>query len=244
MILFHGFGQDSNAFDGFEIVFPDFTFYLVSLPFHGASSVKNPDIPMDSGQVLEIINSLMSLEKIDKFVLTGFSIGARMVYPIIELLPHQIQEIILIGPDGITTNFWFQIATANRLSRSIFYFLSRQSSRLEKLIRLAGKLKLITKKTEVFALAVVGNPEHFKRIYNTWCAMRTLRCHPEKIAEKLNLNLIETTIVIGRHDPILKKKDIKPLLGNLKKIHLTELDCGHQDLVRKFAETKTSLHIR
>jgi hypothetical protein len=38
----------------------------------------------------------------------GFSIGAKLVFPLIRGLAAQITEVTLIAPDGIKENIWYR----------------------------------------------------------------------------------------------------------------------------------------
>jgi pimeloyl-ACP methyl ester carboxylesterase len=85
ILAFHGFGQSGEAFAQLARTFSDHTIYCMDLPFHGATTIANKNVALTPSQIVEMANNLIRQEGIGEFSMIGFSIGAKLVFPLIRV---------------------------------------------------------------------------------------------------------------------------------------------------------------
>jgi hypothetical protein len=238
MISFHGFGQNGLAFIPLSRAMSEFTFYSIELPFHGSSRIYNPQQPITYGQVNELVKNLMAQEEISSFSVCAFSIGAKLLFPIIENFSRVIDQVIFLAPEGIRNNFWYRLATGTRLARSIFFMLANDHKAMQILIGLAAELKIISRKTGSFVRRTLTANGRGRLVYDTWCYLRLLKLHHKKAAGAINDSRMAVVFVYGLKDNIIRKNTMIPLYRKLRRSEVIELPCGHHDLIRHFSRSR------
>ena len=237
MISFHGFGQSGFDYQPLSEAMPGYTFFSIELPFHGASQIFNPQQPISSAQVIQLVGRLMEEESIANFSICGFSIGAKFLFPIIENFDRFIDQVFFLAPEGISTNFWYRLATSTVIARGIFYSLVHNQKAMRKLIVLAVKLKIIPGKVGLFVTRASEGTGRGRLVYDTWCFLRFLKLHHDKAAKVINASGINVVFVYGSEDQIIRKKTTLPLYRRLNKSEVLELPCGHHDLIKHFSRS-------
>src|SRR3954470_2439847 len=113
LFCFHGYGRESDTFYFLERrLGNEFTIIAIDVPFHGRTEWKDEVVlkPMYLQQFLLQIRK--DLNKRDmKFSLLGFSMGGRIALYLTQLLPNDVERLILIAPDGLNFNFWRWMAS-------------------------------------------------------------------------------------------------------------------------------------
>ena len=175
----------------------------MDLPFHGNSKIIDKAKPLSAEQVNEFVRELLLMEEISGFSVLGFSIGAKLVFQLIVSQKHEIKDVILIAPDGIKPNFWYNLATGSELMRSVFKNIVSNSNRVVSLISLARKLKIIDIKTANFAIKTVKNRDQNTKVYDTWCYLRNLKSGRHELVEiinhsRLNMIFIGEAVIISQ----------------------------------------------
>lgn len=239
LIAFHGFGQDGFAFSPVAIQNPKYTIYSFDLPFHGETLIRNPSLSFRSHEVIELIQKLMDQFAIDRFSLMGFSIGAKLLFPIIEAFHSQIEKVWLLAPDGIKLNFWYRAATGTRLMRYLFRTALHNYKFLNGLGNLMLSLKIMDKSTILFAMKSINTNEKRKQVYYIWTYLRKLKLNSVAVSNKLNETNPPIYFILGERDKIIPKSIVMPLIKKLNNSKVVTLACGHQSLIGNFAEWKS-----
>lgn len=237
MISFHGFGQSGSDFAPLAMSMPEYSLFSIELPFHGSSKIRDPLQPMTAPEVVEIVANLMSQQDIPGFSVCGFSIGARFLFPIIEQFANVIDQVIFMAPDGISRNFWFSFATGSSLSRRIFHRLVTDYTTMRKVIALAVGVKLISRKRGIFAERLLAENGQGQKVYDTWCYLRALKMNKKRVVDAINLSGIHVAFVFGANDHIIRKRNIIPLHGKLRKFEVLEMPGGHYDLIAQYSRS-------
>ncbi len=235
IIAFHGFGQDGNAFLPFIKRNPGFTIYAIDLPFHGNTRIQEVSVCLSPHEIGELIQKLIEQTFIERFSLLGFSIGSRLVFPILKELHGQIEGIWLLAPDGIRINFWYRLATGTGIMRYIFRKTLRDSEGLEKMGKWLQALGILDHRTMLFAIKSIETKEKREQVYETWNYLRRLRIASDEISSLVNNHDIPIWFVLGNHDKIITKSGIEPLYSKVLNSKIIELECGHQNLIEHFA---------
>ncbi len=238
IIAFHGFGQDGSAFLPLIFDQSDYKIYSFDLPFHGNTTISDPSVYLTSNDVISLIEKLVSIAGINRFSLLGFSMGAKLLFPVLYQFNSQIDQVWLLAPDGIKQNIWYQIATSTNIMRGIFRWLLQKKNGLNTIASGLERIKIIDKKTLKFALSSLNSHTNRERIVDSWIYLRKLKLNSKEIARKVNNVAIEIYFIIGDKDTIISKKAIKPLTKKINDPKTIVLDSEHHNLIGNFAAWK------
>jgi pimeloyl-ACP methyl ester carboxylesterase len=235
-IAFHGFGQDGNAFRKFALGEHDATIYAFDLPFHGYTEIRDLTMPLIDRDMEELIQKLLGIKSIVNFSLIGFSIGAKLIFSVVEKFYTRIKEVWLLAPDGISANFWYGLATKNRTTQYLFQMVLHHPALFNRLGRVLQFTGLVDQKILLFALKSIDSDDKRLQVYNTWMYLRKLKLRRNQLIEILNKEKIPVYFILGNSDKIINSTSIVPLYRKLSYAQIIELSCGHQNLINKFTD--------
>ena len=219
LFCFHGFGFTGTLFYPLETIIPaEYTIYNFDLFFHGKSTWDYGDTPIEETFWAELISAFCTENKIQKFSLIAYSIGARPVWSLMNKLPNKITEIIAIAPDGITNSFWYTLATGTKLTRLLFKKLLTNKIYITTFLNIGMYLKIMPAVTVRFAKSQLRTKEQRERVYLTWVTFRKLKSDNSLLAKNSNKLPFPITIYLGQYDKIIKYKMVKPLAEKIKTI--------------------------
>lgn len=235
VIAFHGFGQDGNAFLPFTIQNPQYTIYSFDLPFHGETKIRNPSLALMNQEVNELIQNLLKKITIERFSLMAFSIGSKLLFPILEEFHSRIENVWLLAPDGIKLSFWYRAATRTRFLRHLFYQVLKKDRILNRLGEILSSIKIVDKTTISFAVKSINTPTKRERVYDTWAYLRVLKINSITLSNKLNATNILVHFIMGERDKIIPLSKIKSLHQKLNNSIIVTLPCGHHRIIEYFS---------
>ncbi|HEX8060435.1 MAG TPA: alpha/beta hydrolase, partial [Cyclobacteriaceae bacterium] len=146
----------------------------------------------------------------------------------LEAFPERVNEIILLAPDGIKTSTWYKLATYPIAFRKFFKSMIANHGRFVAIARAVRKVGLIDNGVLRFVETQMDSEEKRKRVYYSWVVFRHLGFDLEKIKRLIKENGIVLRLYVGKHDKIIKAKDMTRLTS---KIGI--LDAGHNDIIKK-----------
>jgi len=235
-ICFHGFGQDGSVFQPILQSQPDLTLYSIDLPFHGRSTVQDPTKSLTPAQVGALAEQLLIQCKIDEFAILAFSIGARLVLPIVDRFGSRVTSIALISPDGIAPNFWYQVATKYRASRFVFKLIMQNFHTVHSANKLFRVMRLIDSEKNVTVERAVSSAKQAERVYYCWTYLRKLTLNIQKVSELAMGHNFCVKVIAGKYDKIIPAIKLEKAVGGLRNVDYVELSAGHFDLISRFAE--------
>lgn len=242
LLCFHGAGQDGEScFNPFaQQVGERFTLYAFDLFYHGKSGclcgrefTDNELVTKETWQ--KYLHQFLQENNITQFSVAGFSMGGRFALTTLEAFAHNINEVFLMAPDGLTDHWLYVLATRFALTRRVFKVIAFQQDKLQSLGKWLLKLRLIDPSTIRFAQAMMNTPEKQQQIYQTWIGFRALRFSPQKLAQLIEIHQVKTWIFMGKYDKIMPLKEAYSFTNHLKDNKLVVLDSGHGRLVEKTA---------
>jgi len=232
LLLFHGFGQNKRIFDELAHAVDDhYTLYAIDLFFHGNSQWSQGEVALEKKEWLEIMIHFLDENKIDRFSLLGFSLGGKFALATLELFPTRIDQLFLLAPDGIKTNFWYSLATYPLLLRKFFKSMILKPGRLHGLTSFLYRLRLVDKGLLRFAESQMDTQEKRERVYYSWVVFRHLKFVMKNIASLLEKHAIQLTLLVGKHDKIITAENMHELLRYVKDHQLIVLDTGHNGVI-------------
>jgi pimeloyl-ACP methyl ester carboxylesterase len=237
ILAFHGFGQSGEAFAQLARTFSDHTIYCMDLPFHGATTIANKNVALTPSQIVEMANNLIRQEGIGEFSMIGFSIGAKLVFPLIRGLAAQITEVTLIAPDGIKENIWYRMVTGSPAMRRVFRCILQNSRTTDTLITAAKALGIVDGKTAAFAQASLADERSRARVYDIWCYLRKLKLNAAEILHTIHKHRLAVVFVIGEKDRLVPPKSIVGLSAKIEIKKMVRLRGGHYHLIAQYLQS-------
>lgn len=232
LLLFHGFGQHHRAFAALtEALAPHYTLYAFDLFFHGNSQWNKGEQPLEKELWKEIMVNFLKEHQIERFSVLGFSLGGKFALSMLELFPKQIEQIFLLAPDGIKTNFWYSLATYPLLLRQFFKSMILKPGRLHAITSVLHALRVVDKGLLRFAESQMDTQEKRERVYYSWVVFRHLHFDMRKIAGLIQDHNIQLTMIVGKHDKIITAQNMQRLLRHLRNHQLDMLDTGHNGVI-------------
>jgi len=232
LLLFHGYGQNHTVFYEMAIHLGSrYTTYAFDLFFHGASR-WDENTPLKKSVFKTVLEKFFQTESIEHFSVLGFSMGARFSLACIEAFPYRVKEVFLLAPDGIRLNPWYAVSVYPWPLRWFFKQVATKEHWFTNVLQFLEKRGWIDGMLARFASYQMGTPEKRLRVYQTWVTFRKLIFRQSKLARILNKQGITTTLIVGKHDPVIRPKDVEPFRTKLHQCHWQVLHAGHHDLIR------------
>ncbi len=118
LFCFHGYGYDGLSFDIFSsLLHKRYTIIAIDLPFHGQTNWQE-GLLFEPEALVSIIHSIKSPDL--KMSLLGYSMGGRVVMQLAQLVPEEINKIVLVAPDGFHKNKWQWLSTQTLAGNRLF----------------------------------------------------------------------------------------------------------------------------
>jgi pimeloyl-ACP methyl ester carboxylesterase len=235
-LTFHGFGQDHVSFTPVvEILSEHNTVYSFDIFFHGKSHYKHKN-PINKKEWTAAMEDFLDTHKIKKFSLAGFSIGCRLIIPLIEAFPSHVEKAVFIAPDGIKDNLWYKMATMP-LFRDYFKYTIFRPKAFLLLLKIFDKYKMLDKSLIKLAINQTRERSQRWRIYKTWTNFRKLKVKSQLLGKILNENRIPSIMVLSSNDNIVGQKSLQTFIDSLNDCRIIVLDVPHHKLIEKSAKS-------
>lgn len=230
LLAFHGFGQDKSIFKAWSDLLKDkYTIYAFDIFYHGNSNrvLKN----LSKIEWNKYLTEFLIKEDIQKFDVLGFSLGGRFAIASSIMNPKKVKQLILIAPDGIFLTIWFKMAT-NPMIRWLFKYFMMNPDKLQSLISINDRYKLVSQYLGEFANKELSNPENGKRVYHSWNHFKTLGYTKRQLIKLFNQYDFKRRIILGKKDHIIKPEQILPTINAMGAFNIDVLPMKHHQLVK------------
>jgi pimeloyl-ACP methyl ester carboxylesterase len=236
-LAFHGIGQDSSCFEPFaDKLAQTHTIYSIDLPFHGKSRNTNWPAIITSAYWQSLINAFTSAHGINRFSLVGYSMGGRFALITAPPFADRLDEVLLLAPDGITEDPWFNLATSTKAGRLLLRIFLRYTKLFLALGHGLVRLSLLHAGLLRFAEATMQTPDQRDQIYRSWTGFRTLRTNISIFTKAMTAHGVRVRLFLGEYDAVLPRRHTRPLEKAQEGVcEVTVLPTGHTSLVRRVA---------
>lgn len=232
LLAFHGFGQNSHIYDSFEEHLGHiYTIFSFDIFFHGDSEWHGRDNPITKNDWKEIIAILLKKHNLTAIAVCGYSMGGKFAMATLEAYPDQINQFMLIAPDGVKTSFWYSLATYPTAFRKFFRAMIAQPKYFQHLLKFSQNLGLLDKSIIKFANSQMNTRKKRRRVYLTWVMFRHLKFDLKKIGAIINQHHIPTYMVTGKYDKIITSDNMMSLLQHVTHYENIILEAGHNTLI-------------
>lgn len=230
LLAFHGFGQDNKIFDSWvQIIGDAYTIFAFDLFYHG-NSIRDHS-KLSKHEWASYLNTFLEQEQIDQFSIVGFSLGGRFAISSALSFPNRTDELILIAPDGIFLTIWFKLAT-NPSIRWLFKYLMLNPEKLDKLIRLNDRYKLVSPYLGDFVRKEMGDAANRKRVYISWNYFKSLGYSKKRLIRLFSDASFKRRVILGDMDHVIKPNKILPLIQQMGNFQIDILPMKHHQLIK------------
>lgn len=227
LIGFHGYGRDASIFLPFERYLKnDYTFYSIDLPHHGRSACDN--ITMEKSDLVMLVENLLAEMQVEKAALLGYSIGGRAVLSIVELMPEQIDRVLLMASDGLRFNPLYFFLTSTYIGSRLFtHFLTRPQKYFPFINWLRDR-KIIDTHKHSFAMWYLQADTTRAFLLKAWPCLKKIVPRPRVVRAAIAAHSLPVHIFMGAYDKVIPPKLAHGFKRNLKTVHLYILNKGHR----------------
>ncbi|GAA3939618.1 alpha/beta fold hydrolase [Hymenobacter algoricola] len=236
ILAFHGYGQSASHWRGMAAALgPAVTLYALDLFYHGQSRLAKADAPLTKKRLGELLAGFMTEHGIDRCGLLAFSMGAKFALTVVEQLPARVEQVWLIAPDGIRTQFWYSLATYPPWMRGVLGRAVLRPQRLLRFIDVLAQRRLIDSGLVRFAQWQLDSREKRLRVYCSWTGFRHLVFELKKLAAGLNRRPTPVTFFLGRYDRVIPHAGLQEFIASLTNTRTVLLEAGHAGLLHDVA---------
>ncbi len=232
LLVFHGFGQDHTLYVPLlRSLSHQYTLYIVDLFFHGKSEWNEDERPLQKHDWKAIMEVLLHDNRLTTFSVLAYSLGGKFALATVESFPDRVRKLILVAPDGIKTSFWYSLATYPLMLRHIFKSMIIRHERFLWVATKLGASNVVDKGLLRFADYQMNTEAKRRRVYYSWVVFRDLTFNLRSIAGLINAHQIDLTMIVGKHDKVIRPENMQPLLKNVHHHKFEILDSGHTGLM-------------
>lgn len=236
LLAFHGYGNSSSDFLPYAATLGEqYTIIAFDFFYHGPHGLSPEQQlpPLQGAQLARMIEKLLWEKKKVKCSMLGYSQGGRIVLGQIHHLPHRVETLVIIAPDGLHRNalrdFIGRTATGRLLGRLLLH-LPGVIRFTTALLKVSGKIN--AKQAAFYTLQTRQKANRY-RIYHTWILLSSYHIHRDLIRHYMATRPIRLEMVMGKYDAIIPPDRARRFLRKMKgAVQIHTLECGHDVLQR------------
>ena len=227
LLAFHGYGEEAGVFAPLLPYLADeLTVLSFDLPHHGISTWGNT---IFSKHLLrQLVRAVMAMHKVDKVSLLGFSMGGRVCLSLVEMLPGCIDKVVLLAPDGLVRNNYYNFFAGTAAGRSLFRHVLTNPGLYSRVLEWAHKAGLVHASRYKFAMNYVSTPQQRGLLLKVWPTMSDLVPTLSRLTRAIRDHNIPVELFMGANDRIMPPALGKQFKEGLDTVQLHILDRGHR----------------
>jgi pimeloyl-ACP methyl ester carboxylesterase len=238
LLCLHGYGESEQSFHFLKkYITDDYTIISIDFPFHGNTQWEE-GLLFTTADMLAIISNLRSKHgnESTRFTILGYSMGGRVALQLLQVIPEQIQKVILLAPDGLKVNFWYWLATQTYIGNRLFLFTMKHPGWFFFILQAGNRLKLINQSVLKFTRYYIHDTRARRLLYERWTCMRAIKPGLRSTKKLIRTYRIPVHLVYGQYDRIIRhERGEKFRYGIESFCTLQIIQTGHQVLQEKFA---------
>jgi pimeloyl-ACP methyl ester carboxylesterase len=243
LFCFHGYGRDS---DTFRFLVKDlgvrYTLVALDAPHHGNTNWDSPVFhPKDLVSILQKIRKAIGNEA-GKFSLLGFSMGGRIALHLTQVLPAQIERVVLLAPDGLKFNMWTWFSTNTWLGHRLFEYTIYHPKWLLRSMNFAERYRFLSKSIANFVRYYLDDHEERMVLYRRYIIMRKFKPHLDSLKKTIKKNHIKVRMLFGSLDKVIHAESGERFLDKIEEYATIQIiDAGHDLLQYRHSDTIAEL---
>ena len=228
LLAFHGYGNEASMFLPLnDFIDHQYTLVSINLPHHG-ESYWNENTAFSIEDAKHLVRQIMLENKVEKLSLLGYSMGGRICLSIVEYMPEQIDNCLLIASDGLVFNPFYFFATHTVLGLFLLKRFVNHPDIYVRFIKWLRHKKWIDAARFKFVMNYINSIEERLFLFKVWPAMK-LFIPDKKIIDKTIRNYnIQLVIFSGNFDRIIPPQHAFKFKRLVPSSKLINLDKGHR----------------
>ncbi len=225
VIAFPGIALDASSYESVIQTFKKtHQFYILDLFYAGESKINgNHPTQITPTEWNELLKDFIASKKIDTFSLWGFSIGARIAMISYSNFENQIQQLVLLAPDGIVVNKWYAFATRTFIGHGLFKRACHSKSVRKMLIFMARKLS--DQRAFLRIESFLIEPESLRKIYLQWMTYRDIQ--PKQPEFEALATFDNMLVLLATKDEFIKGLDENKVKKKLPTAQVINVNDSH-----------------
>jgi pimeloyl-ACP methyl ester carboxylesterase len=147
------------------------------------------------------------------------------------MIPAQINNLVLLAPDGLHMNPWYWFATQTSLGNRFFNHVMEHPQGFIRTFRKASTYNLLNKGVMKFVDRYLEDDHIRKQVYIVWTAFRKFKPNLGLVKDLINKHNIPVHLIYGRYDTIIPQTPGEKFFHGLKaRKKMDVLETGHQVL--------------
>lgn len=203
-----------------------YTVVSVDLPFHGQTRWDKEE-KFSHEAAWQFVEALMLEHSVRKVSLAAFSIGGKIALKLFATKPEKIESLLLLAPDGLQNNMWYNIAVYPKWGRALFRFLLDRPKLVVGVVRLLKRIGVFPKYFARFLETSLKKSDERERVWDTWLGIAGFEVPQKRLRETLIKSDVSCLIIMGEHDAVIKPRVGKQFVRNVPNATLTIIPKGH-----------------
>lgn len=208
-----------------------YTIIAIDAPFHGSTQWRE-GLRFTPAQLHEIIQHLLNEESfnaVQPVILVGFSLGGRICLSYYQQYPQNVQQLVLLAPDGLKMSFWYWCAAHTIPGNRLFARTMKKPGWLIKFAGALHKAGIINAGVKKFAVHYLHQSQVRKMLYTTWTAFRFFKPDIAQIKKTIAQRQTPAQLYFGRYDNVIPAKRGDRFVKNIEALaHTYVLEAGHR----------------
>lgn len=233
LFAFHGYGMSGRQFSVLQqSLVQQYRIIGFDHFFHGTSALyEAKEAVVLAGMQPEIlkayINSWFKKFGRQRFALLGYSIGANMALYLTQQFADQIDEVILMAPDGLVRHKGLHFLRASFIGQKLFKKLTYSSWMMARALKLLNRFGVIDNSLYAIASREIDTPQKRLNAYFTVHFNKNIYTDIGKVAALINQYHIRCRLYFGQYDRLFPQKNSKKLLRLLQRPEIYVLPSDH-----------------
>ncbi len=203
IIAFHGYGDDEYFFQPLvPYLGEDYSLLSFSLPYHAESHWPD-DVTWSLDDIQDLIRNTLTTFQVERFSLMGYSIGGRICMKIVELMPDEINRLVLIASDGLRFNWFYYFLTRTIIGKGLFKSFLNNPKPYMPFLKLARNLGFIDKSRYKFAMKYITEEDDRLFLLHVWSATSLMIPNYPILKKSINIYEIKTYLFLGLRDRVI-----------------------------------------
>ena len=227
LICFHGFGEDAEKFRALHSGLSDrYTLISIDLPFHGNTKWQQDELFLQE-DLKFLINRILEREQCKRFSLMGYSLGGKLVLSAILNFASQLDSIILIAPDGVKANAWYNIAVYPEWGRRLFLRFVQKPQFVFHIARILRFIGVLSQRFYKFLQMQTNTQAKRRKVYDSWLTLKDFAVKLEHAKSLLNQYRVKSYVFVGKYDMLITPATGAKFADGLLDCELIVLEKGH-----------------
>lgn len=202
LIVFPGYGSTVDFYGpALPLLTRKFTTWIIDLPLHGKTRWNKSMFTIND--FTEIIQLILQRTGHSRFSLLGHSFGGRAVLTQVPFFGKQLDQVLLLAPDGIKNPGLMTVSWIPGWFRRITGGWVDHSHRLLPFAAWLNRRKWIAPSAYAFAEFYLKTKARRQQVKMYWLSLADFQVDLSSVKDAIRTHQINTTIFIGKKDKII-----------------------------------------